>query len=187
MIFTETKLAGAYTIEIDPIRDNRGYFARSWSKPDFEERGLNANVVQANVASNEEKGTLRGMHFQYSPHAETKLVRVVRGSVYDVIIDLRWNSATYKQWIGVELSAENNLMLYVPEGFAHGYQTLVDDTELSYLTTALYVPYASGGVRYNDTAFAILWPLAVTRISEKDARWEDYRNSTSKPRPPVTI
>ena len=174
MKFIETKLPGAYLVEIAPINDERGFFARSWSRPDFEKLGLNANLAQANVAWNVEKGTLRGMHFQAAPHAETKLVRCTRGAVYDVIVDLRPNSPTHKHSFGAELTADNYKMLYIPEGFGHGYQTLTDGAELTYFTTALYAPSAAGGVRYNDPAFGIEWPLAVTRISEKDAQWEDY-------------
>jgi dTDP-4-dehydrorhamnose 3,5-epimerase len=174
MKFTETKLPGAYLVEITQIKDSRGFFARSWSKPDFENLGLNANLAQANVAWNEVKGTLRGMHFQTAPYAETKLVRCTRGAVYDVIVDLRPDSPTHKQWFGAELTYDNYRMLYIPEGFGHGYQTLTYDAELTYFTTALYEPSAAGGVRYNDPAFGIEWPLAVTRISDKDAQWGDY-------------
>ena len=175
MKLTKLELAGAYLVEMDKIKDERGFFARSWSRPDFEEAGLNPNLAQANVAWNAEKGTLRGMHFQYSPYGETKLVRCTRGAVYDVLVDLRPTSPTHRQWYGVELTADNHLQLYIPEGFGHGYQTLTDDAEVSYLTTALYVPYAAGGVRYDDPAFRIKWPLAVSRISEKDAKWENYK------------
>jgi dTDP-4-dehydrorhamnose 3,5-epimerase len=179
MKFTETNLPGAYVVELQLIKDDRGFFARSWSRSDFEDRGLNANLAQTNVAWNLERGTLRGMHLQYSPHAETKLVRCTRGAIYDVIVDLRPTSPTHKQWFGIELSADNYLMLYVPEGFAHGYQTLRDDSEISYMTTALYAPHAAGGVRYDDTAFAIKWPLPVSRISEADKKWQDYREDPS--------
>lgn len=175
MKFIEIELAGAYVVEINQIKDERGFFARSWSRPDFEEKGLNANVVQTNVAYNTEMGTLRGMHFQYAPDAETKLVRCTRGRVYDVIVDLRPDSPTRKKWFGIELTEDNYRMLYIPEGFAHGYQTLTDGAELTYATTALYAPHSAAGVRYDDPAFRIKWPLPVSRISEKDAKWSEYR------------
>ena len=175
MNFNETTLPGAYLVEITPIRDARGFFARSWARDEFAKVGLNPNVAQANVAWNAKKGTLRGMHFQYAPDAEAKLVRCTRGAIYDVIVDLQPDSPTWKEWFGVELTAENYLMLYVPEGFAHGYQTLVDDTEIAYMTTALYAPQSASGVHHADTAFAIKWPLPVSEISEADKKWPDYR------------
>jgi dTDP-4-dehydrorhamnose 3,5-epimerase len=175
MKFTETELKGAYVVEIQPIKDERGFFARSWSRPDFEAAGLNVNLAQVNVAWNIKAGTLRGMHFQHSPYGETKLVRCTRGHIYDVIVDLRPESPTHKKWFGLELTFANYLMLYIPEGFGHGYQTLTDDAEISYMTTALYAPAAAGGVRYDDPAFAIKWPLPVSCISGKDAKWGDYR------------
>jgi dTDP-4-dehydrorhamnose 3,5-epimerase len=157
------------------IKDSRGFFARGWSGPDFEEKGLSAKIAQVNVAWNEARGTLRGMHFQSAPHGEVKLVRCTRGAIYDVMVDLRPASPTHKQWFGLELTADNYLMLYIPEGFGHGYQTLTDDAEISYFTSALYTPQAAGGVRYDDPAFRIKWPLAVSRISEADGKWASYR------------
>jgi dTDP-4-dehydrorhamnose 3,5-epimerase len=174
MTFTKTTLSGAYLLELKKIEDNRGFFARSWCRDDFESAGLNANIAQANLAWNRKKGTLRGMHFQVAPHAETKLVRCTRGEIFDVIIDLRPSSPTYLDSYGVLLSAENYLSLYVPEGFAHGYQTLTDNAEISYMTTALYAPSAARGVRYNEPVFGIQWPLPVSEISEADKKWPDY-------------
>ena len=175
MKFTETELKGAYVVEIKRIEDNRGFFARSWCRDEFETAGLNANLAQINVAYTREQGTIRGMHFQKSPFAEAKLVSCLRGEVYDVMIDLRPDSATLGAWLGIVLSAENHRMLYIPEGFAHGYQTLQDDAELSYLTSAFYAPSATSGVRYDDPAFGIKWPLPVSCISEADRKWPNYK------------
>ncbi len=174
MIFTPTELKDATIIDLEPFHDERGFFARTWCQREFAEHGLVATVVQANMSYNRRKGTLRGMHFQREPHAETKLVRVVRGAIYDVIIDLRPDSPTFKRWIGVELTAENRRALYVPAGFAHGFQTLADDTEVFYQVSAFYTPGAEGGVRYDDPAFAVSWPLPVSVISAKDAAWPDF-------------
>lgn len=174
MIFTPTKLAGASIVELKELRDERGFFARSWCQREFQEQGLSANVVQANVSYNKLKGTLRGMHYQVSPYEESKLVRCTRGAVYDVIIDLRPGSTTIKQWIGVELTAANHRMLFVPEGFAHGFVTLTDDAEVTYQVTQFYQPGSERGVRYNDPLFGIEWPTAVVVISDKDKSWPDY-------------
>ncbi|MCB0214382.1 MAG: dTDP-4-dehydrorhamnose 3,5-epimerase [Anaerolineae bacterium] len=174
MIFTETSLKDAYIIDIQKIEDQRGFFARGWCQNEFETNGLVPRVVQANISYNRYKGTLRGMHFQKTPYAETKMVRCIRGSLYDVIIDLRPDSSTFMQWLGVELTAENYRLLYVPEGFAHGFQTLVDNTEAYYMVSQFYTPQAEGGLRYNDPAFAIKWPLKIEVISEKDSNWPDY-------------
>ncbi len=168
MIFTETKLSGAYIIDVKKIEDDRGFFGRAWCKKEFEEHGLNANAVQANVSFNKQKGTLRGMHFQLAPFSETKTVRCTAGAIYDVIIDLRPNSPTFKQWIGVELTEQNFKMLYVPEGFAHGFMTLADNSAVHYMVTEFYSPGAESGVRYNDPAFNIKWPMEATVVSEKD-------------------
>jgi dTDP-4-dehydrorhamnose 3,5-epimerase len=156
---------------LEPREDNRGFFARVWADDEFAAHGLVSRVVQMNLSYNRVAGTLRGMHFQHAPYAETKLVRCIRGAIYDVIIDLRPDSPTYKRWIGVKLTAANRLALYVPEGFAHGFQTLEDDTEVFYQVSQYYTPSAEGGVRYDDPAFGIEWPLPVTEISEKDKRW----------------
>lgn len=174
MIFTETRLPGAYVIEPQLLQDERGFFARSWCQREFEAHGLTSKVVQANLSYNRRKGTLRGMHYQLAPHEEAKLVRCTRGAILDVIVDVRPASSTAGQWIGVELTAENHRMLYVPEGFAHGFQTLADDTEVTYQVTEFYTPGAERGIRYDDPALAIEWPLEVTMISEKDRNWPAY-------------
>jgi len=174
VIFTETKLPGAYLIDIEKRGDQRGFFARGWCQKEFEAHDLIPRVVQTNISLSKRKGTLRGMHYQVAPYAEAKLVRCTRGALYDVIIDLRPDSPTHMQWLGVELSAENYKMLYVPEGFAHGFQTLVDNTEVTYQVSQFYTPEAEGGVRYNDPAFGIEWPLEVQVISDKDQSWPDY-------------
>lgn len=179
MLFTETNLRGAYLIDIEQRQDERGFFARAWCQQEFEDHGLVARVVQANISYNKRAGTLRGMHYQKAPYAETKLVRCVRGAIYDVIIDLRPDSPTYMQWLGVELTAENYRMLYVPEGFAHGFQTLADNTEVTYQVSQFYTPGAEGGLRYDDPAFKIEWPVAVRVISEKDRNWPDYEPETT--------
>ena len=174
MIFRETKLRGSFIIELERLEDQRGFFARGWCKKEFESHGLESSLVQANISMNKERGTLRGMHYQTSPYIETKLVRCTRGSVYDVIVDLRQDSSTYKQWLGVKLTSDNYRMLYVPKGFAHGYQTLEDNTELFYHVSEFYTPTAERGLLYNDPAFAISWPLEVQVISDKDKSWPDY-------------
>lgn len=171
MIFTETELEGSYIIEIEKIEDERGFFARSWDKKQFEERNLNSNLIQCNISFNKTKGTLRGMHYQDMPHAEAKLVRCTRGRMYDVIIDLRKNSKTFHKWIGVELSDKNYKMLYIPEGFAHGFQTLEDDTEVFYQMSQAHVPEYSRGIRYDDERFQISWPLPNHIISKNDLLW----------------
>lgn len=172
MIFTETSLKGAYIIDIEPHEDERGFFGRVWCRKEFEQHGLTTDLAQCSVAYNREKGTLRGMHFQQAPHAEVKLVRCTKGAVYDVIIDLRPESETCWQWIGVELTEGNHKTLYVPEGFAHGYITLQDDTELFYQMSEFYVPGAGTGVRWNDPVFAIKWPdVGAITIADKDREW----------------
>lgn len=175
MIFEETELPGAFVIDIERREDSRGFFARTFCANEFADYGLNARVVQANTSWNPRQGTLRGMHFQNAPHAEVKVVRATRGAIYDVIIDLRAESPTFKQWIGVELDEDNRRALYVPEGFAHGFQTLVPDCEVQYLVTEFYTPPAEGGVRWNDPAFGIEWPAPENAfLSEKDASWPDF-------------
>jgi dTDP-4-dehydrorhamnose 3,5-epimerase len=175
MKFYETELPGAFVVDIEPREDSRGFFARTWCARELAEQGLNINVVQANMAYNTHKGTLRGMHYQVAPYAEAKLVRCTRGAIFDVIVDLRPDSPTYKRWLGVELTADNRRSLYVPEGFGHGYMTLEDTTEVMYQVTAYYTPGAEGGLRYDDPAFGIQWPLPVAVISEKDASWPDFQ------------
>jgi dTDP-4-dehydrorhamnose 3,5-epimerase len=171
MIFTETKLKGAYIIDIDRKEDERGFFARAFCQQEFEAHGLKPIIAQANVAFNYKKGTLRGMHFQYPPAAETKLVRCTRGAILDIIVDLRPDSATYLHYIAVELNEANHRALYVPERFAHGYQVLQDNTETSYQVGEFYTPSAEGGLLYNDPRLGLTWPLPVTVISEKDQRF----------------
>ncbi|RMD04340.1 dTDP-4-dehydrorhamnose 3,5-epimerase [Clostridium autoethanogenum] len=176
MIFLETKLKDAYIIQLQPIADERGFFSRTWCKNEFEKHGLKSEIVQCNLSYNEKKGTLRGMHYQVEPYRETKLIRCIKGAFYDVIIDLRKKSHTYKQWIGVELTENNNKSLYVPEGFAHGFQTLVDDTYAFYQVTEFYTPGAERGIRWNDPQFKIQWPEEKNRIiSAKDQSLGDYR------------
>ena len=174
MIFSETKLLGAFIIDMERLEDERGFFARAWCMREFEACGLNRRLVQANLSYNRQKGTLRGIHYQVPPDEEAKLVRCTRGAIYDVIIDLKPESPTYRQWIGVELSSENYRMLYVPEGFAHGFLTLEDDTEVTYQVSQFYAPGSGLGVRYDDLAFGIRWPLDVRVISEKDSTWPEY-------------
>lgn len=172
MLFTETRLKGAYTIDIEPHEDTRGFFARVWCKNEFAEQGLVSDLAQCSVAYNRRKGTLRGMHYLQAPHAEVKLIRCTKGAVYDVIIDLRPDSDTCRQWLGLELTEENHRTIYIPEGFAHGYMTLRDDTELFYQMSQIYVPEADTGVRWNDPAFGIEWPhVADMIIAERDQTW----------------
>jgi len=174
MVFTTTPLQGAYLIDLEKVEDHRGFFSRAWCSREFESHGLSGTFVQINVGFNIRKGTLRGMHYQVKPHAEVKVVRCTRGAVFDVIVDLRPESPTYKGWFGAELSAENHRMLYVPEGYAHGYLTLTDHAEIYYLASTPYAPESARGARYNDPAFGITWPGTVTTISEKDASWPDF-------------
>lgn len=171
MIFRETRLAGACLIDLEKRVDDRGFFARTWCRDEFAARGLATTFVQGNVSFSPIVGTLRGLHFQRPPHAEAKLVHCSRGAVYDVIVDLRPESATYQQWLGLELTAETHQMLYVPERFAHGFQTLGPDTEVSYMMSAPYVADAASGLRYDDPDLAVEWPLPVSRVSARDRSW----------------
>ncbi|NTW00050.1 MAG: dTDP-4-dehydrorhamnose 3,5-epimerase [Oscillochloris sp.] len=171
MIFTATEVKDAYIIDPDRREDNRGFFACIWAEEAFAKQGLGTRIAQINLSYNRHKGTLRGMHFQHAPYGETKLVRCIRGAILDVIVDLRADSPSYKRWIGVELTAENRRSLYVPEGFAHGFQTLVDDVEVLYQVSQIYTPSAEGGVRHNDPTFGIQWPLIPSEMSEKDKIW----------------
>jgi len=177
MKFTETKLKGAYIIDIEKRSDDRGFFARTWSLEEFAKTGLNTNLVQQNMSLTLKRGTLRGMHFQKAPYSETKIIRVTQGAIYDVIIDLRKESQTYRRWIGIKLTSDNYKMLYVPEGFAHGFVTLANNCEVSYLVTALYSPKFERGVRFDDPAFKIKWPVEIKYISEKDASFPNYKSS----------
>jgi dTDP-4-dehydrorhamnose 3,5-epimerase len=177
MVFNAMSLAGAYLIEPERIEDERGFFARTWCREEFERHGLNPRVVQCNVSYNVRRGTLRGMHYQVKPHEEAKLIRCTRGAIYDVIVDLRPDSATYRRWVSAELTADNRRMLYIPEGFAHGFQTLADETELFYQMGEHFYPQSSRGVRYDDPVLGITWPLEVTVISEKDRGYPLLRAS----------
>ena len=168
MKFIPTILNGSFTIQLDPINDERGWFARYFCKKEFSTIGHNKEWVQMNHSFSLKKGTLRGMHFQKPPHSEVKLVRCIQGSVFDVIIDLRKDSPTFLKWFGTELSAENKLMMYIPEGFAHGFQTLEDNSGLLYMHTAYYSPEAEDGLRYNDPQVNISWPLEISEISMRD-------------------
>jgi len=158
-------------VDVDPIRDERGFFARSWCESEFERAGIHATWVQENVAHNVQKGTLRGLHFQAPPHSEVKFIRCTRGKLWDVALDLRRGSATFRQWFGVELSADNRRGLIVPVGCAHGYVTLTDDVEIRYLTSAPYAPSAAAGVRFDDPWFGVDWPHPATVLSEFDRSW----------------
>ena len=175
MIFRETKLSGAYVIEPERISDERGFFARTWSQKEFSDEGLISDLLECNVSFNRKRGTLRGMHYQRAPNAQAKLVRCTMGAAYDVAIDLRPDSPTFKQWVAVQLSGENHLMFYIPEGFAHGFQTLEDDTEIFYQMSRGYAPESAQGVRWNDPAFGITWPSALERtIIERDHEYSDF-------------
>jgi dTDP-4-dehydrorhamnose 3,5-epimerase len=175
MIFTETEVPGAFIIDIERREDHRGFFARTWCQKEFESHGLNVRTAQISVGLNTKKGTLRGMHFQLPPHREVKVVRCTMGALYDVIVDLRPDSSMHKKWFGLELTEENHRMLYIPEGCAHGYQTLVDNSEICYQTSQFYAPEHAVGVRYNDHSFGIKWPLEIGTISDADRSWPDYR------------
>jgi dTDP-4-dehydrorhamnose 3,5-epimerase len=174
MIFIETKLKGAFIITPDLIEDERGFFARTFCRHEFEEHGLNLGLVQCNTSFNKKEGTVRGMHYQAAPHAEVKLVRCTSGAICDIIVDLRPNSPTFKEWFAVELSERNHQMFYVPEGFAHGYQTLEPQTEVFYQVSAFYHPASERGVRWNDPTFAIEWPLPAGVVSKKDGSYPDW-------------
>ena len=175
MIFKETQLKGAFIIEAEPIGDNRGFFARAWCQQEFEAHGLISGFVQANVTYSPKRGTLRGLHYQIAPHEEVKLVRCTRGAIYDVIIDLRPKSPTYKQWLATNLTADNHRMIYIPGGFAHGYQILMDGTEVFYQVGQFYAPEYERGIRWNDPGFEIDWPINSPLIlSEKDKHWPDF-------------
>lgn len=172
MRFTETVLSGAFVVEIDPVQDERGFFARSWCQQEFAAHGLNPNLAQCNISFNKKRGTLRGMHYQEKPHEEAKLVRCTRGVIFDVIVDLRPDSPTHRRWFGVELSADNHRMLYVPEGVAHGFQTLEDDSEVFYQMSVVHHPEAARGVRFDNPEFAIAWPIADKIISTRDGLFQ---------------
>jgi dTDP-4-dehydrorhamnose 3,5-epimerase len=188
VIIAETRLPGAFTIDVEPIEDERGFFARQWCEQEFASAGLSTTVSQASLAFNRAKSTLRGMHWQVAPFAEIKLVRCVRGAIYDVIVDLRRDSPTFVSWIGIELTAENRRTLYVPEGFAHGYQTLEDESEVWYQMSAPHTPQAARGFRYDDPRFAIEWPPADDLIvSGRDLAWAQFSEEALTPLETPTV
>jgi dTDP-4-dehydrorhamnose 3,5-epimerase len=180
MIFKETVLKDAYIIELQKFSDSRGFFARAFCENEFADHGITFHVVQANTSYSSEKHTLRGMHYQEKPHQEAKLIKCIKGAIFDVIVDMRPVSPTYKGWLGVELSEENRKMLYVPEGFAHGFLTLEDDTEVYYPVTEFYTPGAEKGIRWDDPAFNINWPAKAEIISEKDQNWPLFEDSLNQ-------
>ncbi len=174
MLFTETRLRGAYFVDVKRYEDERGFFGRAWCQQEFEAHGLNSKLAQCDISFNKKRGTLRGMHYQAAPYQEAKLVRCTMGALYDVIIDLRSNSDTFKQWLAVELTAQNRRALYIPEGFAHGFQTLTDGAEVFYQMSEVYHPEAARGLRWNDEAFHIEWPIEALVISQKDRDYPDW-------------
>jgi len=179
MIFAETKLKGVFVIEPERIEDERGFFACSWARNEFEQRNLNPQLVQCNISFNPKRGTLRGMHYQEAPYQETKLVRCTRGAIIDVAVDLRVGSPTRHQWVSVELTSDNRYMFYIPEGFAHGYQTLVDDTEIFYQMSEYYHPESARGLRWNDPLLSIEWPFTPNIIAKRDANYPDISSQES--------
>jgi dTDP-4-dehydrorhamnose 3,5-epimerase len=177
MIFRETKLRGAFVMELEKFEDERGFFAHGWSPRELAAHGLEAPLAESAISFNRKRGTIRGMHYQASPHGQIKIVRCTMGAIYDVIIDLRPGSPTFKQWIAVELAASNRLMLYVPKDFAHGFQTLEDEIELCYHMSHPYVPESVRGVRWDDSAFNISWPEPISTMAERDRSYLDYSGS----------
>jgi dTDP-4-dehydrorhamnose 3,5-epimerase len=171
MIFHQTPLPDVVLIGLQPRIDDRGAFARIFCADEFKKHGLETQFVQANISKNTNAGTVRGMHFQHEPQAEVKLVHCIAGSIYDVVIDIRKDSATYLKWFGAELSQDNGMMMYVPRGFAHGYQALTDGATVHYMVSAFYAPNAEGGLRHNDPVIGIQWPLPISDVSTKDAAW----------------
>jgi dTDP-4-dehydrorhamnose 3,5-epimerase len=179
MIFTESKLSGAFIIDLERREDSRGFFARAFCQEEFKQHGLKPIIAQANIAFNHRKGTIRGMHFQYPPAAETKLVRCTRGGIVDIIVDLRPESPTYLQHAAVELNEDNYRALYVPERFAHGYQVLRDNTDTSYQVGEFYTPGVEGGLLFDDPRLGLRWPLPVSVISDKDRAWQSLDDQES--------
>lgn len=175
MLFVETRLRGAFFIDLNLDEDARGFFARSWCQQEFEEHGLDARLVQCNVSFNARRGTLRGMHYQGPPYAEARLVRCTMGAAYDVIIDLRPHSPTFRQWLATDLTAENRRAIFVPAGFAHGFQTVTDETEIFYQMSEFYHPELAAGVRWNDPGFGIRWPIHPPILSDRDAGYPDFQ------------
>jgi len=174
MIFKETRLKGSFVIELEKIADERGFFSRAWCGREFAAQELNTEIVQCNISFNNKRGTVRGMHYQAAPHEEIKIVRCTKGAIYEVIVDLRSESETFKRWTSVELTEENRKMMYVPKGFAQGFQTLTDNCEIFYQMSSYYTPESARGVRWNDPAFDIHWPQKVTVVSERDKNYPDF-------------
>jgi len=172
MNFIETEIKDLFVVELNKIGDERGFFARAWCEKEFADKNLTSRMLQANTSYSKDKGTLRGLHYQVSPHEEAKLMRCIKGAIFDVAVDLRPESKTYKKWFGIELTESNRKMLFIPEGFAHGYQTLVENTEAFYMSSAFYAPEAERGLRWNDPAIGINWPITdELNITEKDLSW----------------
>lgn len=174
MIFTETKLSGVFIIEPERLEDDRGFFARVFDEKVFRQKGIEFNLVESSVSFNKKKGTLRGMHYQARPHAESKIVRCTMGKIYDVVIDLRPKSKTFKKWFAIELTAENRRMLFIPKGLAHGFMTLEDNCEIEYQMDQAYVPESSTGIKYDDKEFGVVWPMEPEVISPKDLAWKPF-------------
>jgi dTDP-4-dehydrorhamnose 3,5-epimerase len=176
MIVNNTSIAGVFVLELERFEDERGFFANAWSEKELDALGIESRFVEGNVSFNNSRGTLRGMHYQAAPFGQAKLIRCTQGSIYDVGVDLREDSETFKQWVGIELSAENRLMLYLPGDFAHGYLTLADDTEVHYQVTQIYSPESARGFRWDDAAFDIQWPIVdVLRINKRDREYPDFK------------
>jgi len=174
MEFAETEIKGCFVVRPKRIADARGHFARAFCRDEFAQHGLNPDMLQLNTGFSHKAGTVRGLHYQAAPHAEAKFARCTRGAIFDVVVDLRDGSPTRGRWFGIELTADDGTMVYVPEGCAHGYQALVDGAEMYYLTSARYAPTAAGGVRFDDPAFGIAWPVPVTIVSDQDRNWPDF-------------
>jgi dTDP-4-dehydrorhamnose 3,5-epimerase len=174
MTFHETKLVGVFEVHVEPKFDERGFFARSWCQKEFESHGLTPKVVQCSISFNARKGTLRGIHYQDTPYTETKIVRCTKGAIYDVVIDLRPGSQTFKNWVAVDLTESNRKMIYIPEGCAHGFLTMEDNTEVFYQMSEVYNAELARGVRFNDAAFQIVWPAQIEVISERDRNYPDF-------------
>jgi dTDP-4-dehydrorhamnose 3,5-epimerase len=182
MILEDTRIAGVVIVRPDRLEDDRGFFARTWDEDEFAARGLSAHVVQCSISFNRSRGTLRGLHYQAAPHEESKLVRCTAGAIFDVAVDLRPDSPTFKDWVGVELSADNRVALYIPEGCAHGFLTLADDSEIYYQMTEPYAPGTGRGARWDDPAFGIEWPGEVLVIHERDRTYPDFAALPAQPK-----
>ena len=176
MKFKKTKIAGSWVVYLDQIDDERGFFARAWCRKEFASRGISSELAQANLSFSQRAGTFRGMHFQRAPHEEMKMVRCLHGAIFDVVLDLRPDSPTYCQWHGEEINSDNRRMMVVPEGCAHGFQTLVDNTEILYLVSEAYAPESESGVRWDDPTFDIKWPLSASEMSERDSSYPNFKS-----------